>query len=183
MTLLGAVIFFTVGCSGIDRTIEEVDDVGHGVEEVVGAGAGAVDAAGEAAEEVGEAAGEVKWAGQQVRGLRDKQLNLELQKSARLKGTNVQVRPVGANTKKVLPAGDFLRYGVPVSRFVDEATFSVYTEIDGRGAPVKVRREYYKGLQAGSTLILVLVANNEGNLLWVPPSERGNDETIEYDNH
>lgn len=171
--LLFVVLPIITGCGSVGEIAEATGDTGESIEDVMRSGE-------EIAEEAGEAAEEAKEAGQKVRALRSKKFTLELAKGQALDGAHVRVRPAGANQHKTIPAGDFARYSLDVTRFANQANFSIYTEINGRGRPIKVSKEYFTDQQDGPAEILVLTEVRESEFAWLPPSERDDDETIRF---
>jgi hypothetical protein len=169
--LLWAVILS--GCGSVGEITDEVADTGDNLEDVMRSGE-------QMTEEAGETAEELKETGQKLRGLRSKKLTLELAKGRVLDGVSVRVRPAGSNQHKTVPAGDFARYTLNASRFVDRANFSIYTEINGKGRALKVSQEYFNDQQDGPAEMLVLTEVRENEFAWMPPSERDDDQTIRF---
>lgn len=172
ITVIAVAVFFT-SCSGLERMSEDFE---RG-EDLIDASREIVRSTDRLVRSGGRLAEQSKESGQEVRGLKKKQFNLELIKSPRLEKASVRVRLVGTDKFYALSADDFVRYRLPVSRFVDSATMTIYTEINGTGIPIKVRKEYRKDIQSGSTESLVLI-ETEDWFAWIPASERGQDQEI-----
>lgn len=165
---------FLTGCGSAGKITDEMGDTGDNIEDVMRSGE-------EITEEAGETAEELKETGQKLRGLRSKRLTLELAKGKSLDRVEVRVRPAGANQHKTIPSGDFARYSLRASRFVNSANYSIYTELNGVGRALKVSKEYFTDQQDGPAEILVLTEVRENEYAWLPPSERDSDQTIRFD--
>lgn len=171
VTIVLMVIFSVLsGCAVVQPVMESSEEMIEATEDMVRS----TDRLARSTERLSEQAGET---GQKLRGLKKKQFNLELIKSSRLEDVAVRIRMVGTDNLHTLSADKFIRFKLPVSRFVDTATMSIYTEINGVGIPIKVRKEYFDDIQSGSTEILVLVETRDW-FAWIPPSEMGQDREI-----
>lgn len=173
-----AIIFLLIsGCSGVDQISDktrEISRAGRDIERVTRSVGGVI-------EETGEAAEAAKETGQKFRSLRKKSLVVELQMPSGLTNVNLRVRPAGMNEFTAIESGDFARFRWPITRFADAANRSIYTEFNGFGVPVAIERVYVDEIDAGSTVLLVLVRKSDDTLVWIPPSERGSDEAIVFD--
>lgn len=167
-------LFFMTGCGAMEQIADSAGDTGREIEQVVRSGSDIV-------EETGETAEEIKETGQKIRSLKKKKFGLELQVPRAVPDTTeIRVRPAGVNEAAYIDSGDFRSYTMSVSRYVDAATFSIYTEINGNGHSIKVLKEYRKEVDSGSTQQLVL-HKYDGKWVWVPPSESATDQEIIFD--
>jgi len=179
------------GCGSTEETAKKAfstaAEFSNGTEKFVNKGGDLFDEAEDGAEEAQEFFAEIKEAGQAARGLRKKEFNIRLYVPYALTDVSeVRVEPVAPRVQKktVLP-GESAYYGWDNSRFVNAGSFSIFTEVNGQGHLIKVRKEHWDAIQSGPAegLMLIRTGNDSEDrpeYTWIPPSVVDDDQTIRY---